>query len=61
MIVFAEINYVKKKGFVPASEMRGVNLTQLPMILGQMMCLFEGNGMILNMYSEVKKPTQFFP
>ena len=24
------------------------------------MCLFEGNGLILNLYSEVDKPNQFF-
>ena len=37
------------------------DVAALPLFCATMMNLFEGNGQILNIYSEIDKPRNFFP
>eukprot|EP00347_Sterkiella_histriomuscorum_P009027 403342809 len=62
MIVGVEINILNNRTQQEITNMESLKLMdvwQMPIYFGVTMCIFEGNGMILNFYSEVDKPQKF--
>ena len=53
-IIFTRTNYEESRGEIKLFDMSGV-----PMFFATILNMFEGNAMILNLYSEADKPQHF--
>jgi len=64
LIIVVEINIINDKTInigddVKYESLKIIDIWQMPIYFGVTMCLYEGNGLILNLYSEVDKPNKF--
>ncbi|CDW73229.1 UNKNOWN [Stylonychia lemnae] len=61
LIILVEINIIQNQPpqTVQYENLKIIDIWQMPIYFGVAMCLYEGNGLILNLYSEVDKPHKF--